>query len=82
MFLFDFNRIRRLRKEIPQKEIRRIARTPWKKLTTNFVSYVDDDIVVLDWFDVGNCCVYNHMEYFYVVEADFSFKEREEDESG
>jgi hypothetical protein len=39
---------RRLRKEIPQKEIRRIARAPWKKLNTNFVSYVDDDIVVLD----------------------------------
>jgi metastasis-associated protein MTA len=40
--------IKRLRKEIPQKEIRRIARAPWKKLNTNFVSYVDDDIVVLD----------------------------------
>lgn len=39
---------RRLRKEIPQKDIRRIARAPWKKLNTNFVSYVDDDIVVLD----------------------------------
>jgi len=39
---------RRLRKEIPQKEIRRIARAPWKKLNTNIVSYVDDDIVVLD----------------------------------
>lgn len=40
--------IKRLRKEIPQKEIRRIARAPWKKLNTNFVSYADDDIVVLD----------------------------------
>ncbi|CAF1055358.1 unnamed protein product [Adineta steineri] len=40
--------IKRLRKEIPQKEIRRVARAPWKKLNTNFVSYVDDDIVVLD----------------------------------
>jgi len=40
--------IKRLRKEIPQKEIRRIARAPWKKLNTNIVSYVDDDIVVLD----------------------------------
>jgi hypothetical protein len=39
---------RRLRKEIPQKDIRRIARAPWKKLNTNFVSYMDDDIVVLD----------------------------------
>ncbi|CAF0776306.1 unnamed protein product [Rotaria sp. Silwood1] len=40
--------IKRLRKEIPQKEIRRIARAPWKKLNTNFVSYIDDDIVILD----------------------------------
>jgi metastasis-associated protein MTA len=40
--------IKRLRKEIPPKDIRRIARAPWKKLNTNFVSYVDDDIVVLD----------------------------------
>ena len=47
MCLF-FSLFRRLRKEIPQKEIRRIARAPWKKLNTNFVSYVDDDIVVLD----------------------------------
>jgi len=39
---------RRLRKEIPSKELRRIARAPWKKLQTNFVSYVDDDIVILD----------------------------------
>lgn len=40
--------IKRLRKEIPQKEIRRIARAPWKKLNNNIISYVDDDIVVLD----------------------------------
>ncbi|CAF1224718.1 unnamed protein product [Rotaria sordida] len=33
--------IKRLRKEIPQKEIRRIARAPWKKLNTNFVSTMD-----------------------------------------
>jgi hypothetical protein len=47
-FCKTFLIFRRLRKEIPQKEIRRIARAPWKKLNTNFVSYVDDDIVVLD----------------------------------
>ena len=45
---FFSSRRRRLRKEIPQKEIRRIARVPWKKLNTNFVSYADDDIVILD----------------------------------
>ncbi len=47
-FFSNLWNFRRLRKEIPQKEIRRIARAPWKKLNTNFVSYVDDDIVVLD----------------------------------
>ncbi|UJR33989.1 hypothetical protein I4U23_021404 [Adineta vaga] len=48
IYLRVTKQIKRLRKEIPPKEIRRVARSPWKKLNTNFVSYVDDDIVVLD----------------------------------
>ncbi|CAF1150918.1 unnamed protein product [Adineta ricciae] len=48
IYLRVTKQIKRLRKEIPSKDIRRIARAPWKKLNTSFVSYVDDEIVVLD----------------------------------